>query len=126
MVGSYEVKISRRRSASYKFTVKRNITIVRGDSGTGKTTLFEMIDDHARLGDQSGVSVTCDCPCIALSDSDWKHQLGMTSGAIVFVDEGLKDIFTDEFARAVLGSDNYYVLITRADLPNLPYSVDEV
>lgn len=126
MVGSYEVKISRRRSASYKFTVRRNITVVRGDSGTGKTTLFEMIDDHARLGEQSGVSVQCDCPCVALSDSDWKHQLKSTSGSIVFVDEGLKDIFTDEFARAILGSDNYYVLITRVDLPNLPYSVDEV
>ena len=126
MVGSHEVKVSRRRSVSFKFTLKRSITVVRGDSGTGKTTLFEMIDDHARLGDQSGVSLQCDCPCVALSDSDWIHQLETTSESIVFVDEGLKDIFSDEFARAILKSDNYYVLITRADLPNLPYSVDEV
>lgn len=126
MIGSYSIKVSRRRRASYSFTLKRNITIVRGDSGTGKTTLYEMIDDYARLGDRSGVSLQCDRPCVALSDSDWRHQLGSTSDSIVFVDEGLQDIRSDDFARAVRASSNYFVLITRADLPNLPYSVDEI
>lgn len=126
MTGLHEVRVSRRRGVSFRFTLRRNITVVRGDSGTGKTTLFEMIDDHARLGEASGVSVQCDCPCVALSDSDWRHQLETTAGSIVFVDEGLKDILSPGFARAIQKTDNYYVLITRANLPNLPYSVDEV
>lgn len=126
MIGSFEIKVSRRRRASYRFTLKRNITIVRGDSGTGKTTLYEMIDDFARLGDRSGVSVQCERPCVALSDSDWRHQLASTSNSIVFVDEGLQDIRSDDFARAVRASSNYFVLITRMDLPNLPYSVNEI
>lgn len=50
MNGSHLVKISRRRGTKYTFTIKRNITIVRGDSGTGKTTLFDMVADYMRTG----------------------------------------------------------------------------
>ena len=75
MNGSHLVKISRRRGTKYTFTIKRNITIVRGDSGTGKTTLFDMVADYMRTGEQSGVSLQCDCPCVALTDYDWRNQL---------------------------------------------------
>lgn len=65
MKGSYEISVSRRRGTSYKFTVRRNITIIKGNSGTGKTTLFEMVAEHMRLGSQSGVNVACDRPLLA-------------------------------------------------------------
>ena len=126
MRGSHEVSVTRKRGTNYRFTVRRNITIVRGDSGTGKTTLYEMIADHTRLGDQSGVSIQCDCPCVALTDSDWKSQLSGFENSIVFIDEGLKDLLTHDFAKAVEGSSNYFVIITRACLPALSYSVDEI
>jgi hypothetical protein len=42
------------------------------------------------------------------------------------VDEGAKFINTEEFASAIKNSDNYYVLITRQDLCNLPYSIHEI
>lgn len=126
MRGSYEVAVSRRRGTKYRFTVRRNITVIRGDSGTGKTTLFEMIADHTRLSDQSGVSIECERPCVALTDSDWKSQLSRFEDSIVFIDEGLKDLLSHDFARAIEGSSNYFVIITRADLPSLPYSVDEI
>lgn len=126
MNGSHLVKISRRRGTKYTFTIKRNITIVRGDSGTGKTTLFDMVADYMRMGEQSGVSLQCDCPCVALTDYDWRNQLSSVHDSIVFVDEGLKEIHSDEFAHHVLYSSNYFVLISRADFPNLPYNVDEI
>lgn len=126
MNGSHLVKISRRRGTKYTFTIKRNITIVRGDSGTGKTTLFDMVADYMRTGEQSGVSLQCDCPCVALTDYDWRNQLSSVHDSIVFVDEGLKEIHSGEFAHHVLYSSNYFVLISRADFPNLPYSVDEI
>ena len=126
MRGSFEVNVSRRRGTKYRFTIRRNITIVRGDSGTGKTTLYEMIADHTRLGEQSGVTVQCECPCVALTDSDWKSQLSAFENSIVFIDEGLRDLLSHDFAKAIEGSSNYYVIITRADLPALPYSVNEI
>lgn len=126
MIGSYAVRVSRRRGVSFRFTIRRNITVVRGDSGTGKTTLFEMISDHMREGAKSGVNIQCDCPCVALVDMDWRNQLSGLRNSIVFVDEGFEDIRSDEFARAVKHSGNYFVLFTREVLPNLPYSVDEI
>ena len=126
MIGAYDVRVSRRRGTSFRFSVRRNVTVVRGDSATGKTTLYEMIADHTRLGEASGVTVQCDRPCVALTDIDWRNQLRGTSGSIVFVDEGLEEMGKPDFARAVRESDNYYVIFTRAELPNLPYSVDEV
>lgn len=126
MRGSFEIAVSRRRGTKYRFTVRRNITVIRGDSGTGKTTLYEMVADHTRLGDQSGVTIECERPCVALTDSDWRTQLSHFENSIVFIDEGLKDLLSHEFAREVDGSSNYFVIITRADLPSLPYSVDEI
>lgn len=126
MIGTYHVKVSRRRRASFSFEVRRNITVVRGDSGTGKTTLYEMIADYSALGERSGVAVRCERPCIALTDHDWRHQLAGIADSIVFIDEGLEDLLTDDFAAALKSSSNYYVIFCRAELPNLPYSVNEI
>lgn len=127
MKGSIDVRVQRRRGTAFAFTLHRNITVLRGDSGTGKTTLYEMIADHTRQGDHSGVSIRCDVPCVALVDLDWWHQLkGLESDSIVFVDEGFGDIRSDAFARAVKRSRHYFVLITREDMPSLPYSVSEI
>ncbi len=45
---------------------------------------------------------------------------------IIFIDEDNTFLPTREFAEAVRGSDNYYVIVTRESLPNLPYSVEEI
>lgn len=42
------------------------------------------------------------------------------------IDEENTVVKTKEFARKIQGSDNYYVIITRENLSNLPYSVEEV
>lgn len=126
MIGTHQVRVSRRRGTSFRFEVRRNVTIVRGDSGTGKTTLYEMVADHTRLGDASGVSIQCDKPCVALTDIDWQNQLEQTRDSIVFVDEGFEPLASEAFARAVFGSDNYFVIFSRSELANLPYSVNEV
>ena len=39
MKGTQHVEVSN-RNAKFRFDLHRNITIVRGDSGTGKTTLY--------------------------------------------------------------------------------------
>ena len=126
MKGSYKVKVSRKRGTTFEFTVRRNITIVRGDSGTGKTTLYDMVADYTRLGDRSGVTVQCERPCVALTDIDWRNQLAGIAGSIVFIDEGMEDLPSECFASTVGESDNYYVIFTRSELSYLPYSINEV
>ena len=85
-----------------------------------------MLSDYETLGKQSGVTVKCDKPCRVLTSNDWEIRLENIKDSIVFIDEGNKFIRSEDFARAIQNSDNYYVLITRENLYNLPYSVEEI
>ncbi len=125
MKGKYHVVVQNNR-LRYEFDIKRNITIIRGDSATGKTTLYTMIALAARRGDSSGVEVRCEKKCRTLEELDWKLVLPTLRDYIIFLDEDNLFLKTDEFARMARESDNYFVIITREDLVNLPYSVEEI
>lgn len=125
MKGSYRVIVSN-SNVRYDFMIRRNITIIKGDSATGKTTLVEMIGEYYESGGDSGINLRCDRPCRTLGGKDWKAILSLLHETIVFIDEGNAFLHTTEFADAVRDSDNYYVLVTREGLPNLPYSVEEI
>lgn len=118
--------IIRNNRVQYKFTIRRNITVLREDSATGKTTLINMIADRENNGEDSGVQLTCDVPCVTLGGHDWESRLEHISGSIVFIDEGNAFVTSHDFARAVSRSDNYYVIAIRESLSSLPYSVDEI
>lgn len=61
MRGSYKVTIQNNR-VQFKLTINRNLTIIQGNSATGKTTLLEMVAAHEDLGAQSGVTEVAKCP----------------------------------------------------------------
>ena len=125
MKGKYKV-IVRNNKLHYEFEIKRNITIIQGDSATGKTTLINMLRQAENLGESSGVDVLSNVPCRILEGVSCKLILQNTAGTIFFIDEENAFINTEEFAAEVRGSDNYFVLITRENLYNLPYSVEEI
>ena len=125
MRGVYSVRVKNSRN-SYSFELKRNITILCGESGRGKTTLFEMIQEYNRFGKQSGVSVSCDRPLIALEGEDWEDSIDRISSSVIVIDEDSRFIRSRDFAAKVRGSDNYFLLVSRNYLPELPYSVDEI
>lgn len=125
MKGAYRVIVENKR-IKYDFLIKRNITILTGDSGSGKTILIDLIREHRRYGPDSGVSVSCGCSCRTLDNEDWEYQLKGISESIIFIDEGNRFLTTKRFAELVLKSDNYFVFATREKLPMLPYSVQEI
>lgn len=125
MKGKHKVVVKNNK-LHYEFEIKRNITIIKGDSATGKTTLINMIRQYANLGVSSGVDVVCDVPCRILEGADWQLVLQNISGYILFTDEENAFIRTEQFALAVRDSDNYFVIITRENLYNFPYSVEEI
>ena len=43
----------------YEFELRRNLTIIRGDSATGKTTLVDMIRTHMNDGESGPVTLNC-------------------------------------------------------------------
>ena len=125
MVGAYRV-IVQNKKIKFDFEIRRNITILRGDSATGKTTLVEMIQEYEELGSDSGITLQCERNCAVLSGRQWEKQLAGLSQSIVFVDEGNVFTASKEFAAAIQKTDNYYVIVTRESLPALPYSVEEI
>lgn len=125
MKGEHEV-IVRTNRLQYKFSLKRNITILRGNSATGKTTLIDLIEQHQNNKNGSGVTINCDKNCVVLTENNWQLILSATKDSLVFIDEGVYFLNTVEFTRAIKNSDNYYCISVRDTLPLLPYSPDEV
>lgn len=125
MKGIHHITVSN-ATVKYEFDIKRNITIIKGDSATGKTTLVEMISEYYESGKESGITLSCDKECRVLAGRDWSTLLPIMKDTIVFIDEDNEFLPSYDFAEAVRKSDNYYVIVTREGLVNLPYSVDEI
>lgn len=125
MKGKHTVIVKNSR-LQYKFTVERNITILRGDTATGKTTLIDMIAAFQSNGADSGITIKSDKSCTVLTGVRWEENLSLIHDSIVFIDEGDRFVLTEAFASAAKASDNYFVIATRSSLFNLPYSVQEI
>ncbi len=125
MKGKYGIIVQNKR-IGYSFEIRRNLTVIRGDSATGKTTLVDMIKEYYENGAGSGVRLQCEKECAVISGRSWKYELAEINDSIVFIDEGNEFIFTDEFADIIQKTDNYYVIVTRESIPSLPYSVKEI
>ena len=127
MKGRVKVIVSTKK-LRYELNLRRNITIIQGDSATGKTTLVQIVGDYLAGRTGPGTEVVCEKKCAVLS-GDTESAIGrlkMLSEAVVFVDEQEHFLYTKEFAEAVIKSDCYFVLITRDGLNMLPYSVNEI
>lgn len=125
MKGKYKIVIKNNR-LHYELEIKRNITIIKGDSATGKTTLIDMVRQFSNFGNSSGIEIISDVSCRVVEGVDWKILVQNIARSIIFIDEENAFIRTKEFAEQVKQSDNYFVLVTRENLYNLPYSVEEI
>lgn len=125
MRGEYQLTV-RTNKVQVKLTIRRNLTVIQGKSATGKTTLLDSLRAYENLGVQSGITVNCAAPCRVIGGIDWEAQLGRIDNSIVFVDDTQKFIRSHAFQHAARHSSNYYVIVARDELPQLPYSVDEI
>ena len=124
MRGSYWFK-AKSKKVLFEFSIRRNITVIKGDSATGKTTLLHILYEYLRIGKQSGYSVSTNTAYyVYIRDEvgrDWKDALYPLKNTVIFIEENNDFIFTEEFASFVKKSGNYFVLVTRAPLKMLPY-----
>lgn len=125
MKGKHHIVVQNKR-VKYDFELRRNITVLRGDSATGKTNLIEMIREYTNNGTNSSIELICDKACYILEGATWRGQLSVMKDSIVFIDEGNPFVLTDEFSSTIQQTDNYYVIVSREGLPNLPYSIEEI
>lgn len=125
MVGKYDIEVYNNK-AHYFLTVKRNITVLQGDSASGKTELIRLIGEYEANGNSSGITVKCEKKCTVLTNVDWELRLYSLSQSIIFIDDTAAFLKEKRFAEMVRGSDNYFVIVSRDDLALLPYSVEEI
>lgn len=68
----------------------------------------------------------CDVKCTVLTAADWELRRSSMNSQIVFIDETAGGLRFKRFAELVKGSDNYFVIVSRDDLSQLPYSIDKI
>ncbi len=125
MYGKIDIEIKNART-SFKFTLERNITIIQGNSATGKSTMIDMVRSYANEGKKSGVRLKCNKECRILEGRDWEMIMDNIHDSVVFIDEGNSFISSIDFSSKLKQSDNYYVIATREPLFGLPYSINSI
>lgn len=127
MKGSVRVVVSTKK-LRYELNLRRNITILQGDSASGKTTLIQIISDYQSGRTGPGTEIVCDRKCIVLAGDAESAIMRLESltEAVVFVDEQERFLYSKAFSEAVLASGCYFVFVTRDGLNMLPYSVNEI
>lgn len=125
MTGKYRIVV-RNNKVQFTLDIERNITIIQGDSASGKTTLIDLIDQYYRMGKSSGISLSCKVPVAVCKTAMWQIFIENIHNSIIFLDEDNDFVTSKEFAESVKKSDCYFVIITREDLHQLPYSVNSI
>lgn len=125
MYGKINIEIKNAR-ISFKFTLERNITIIQGNSATGKSTMIDMVRNYQNEGRKSGVQLKCQKECRVLEGRDWEMIMDHIHDSVVFIDEGNSFISSTDFVSKLKKSDNYYVIATREPLFGLPYSINSI
>ena len=125
MVGKYKIIVKNRRVV-FQLNIERNITIIKGKSATGKTTLINVLRNYEDLKEKSGVTISSAKACHVLYGNDWQEKIAKWSDSFIFLDEGNEFIKSEDFAKAIKGTDNYYIIVTRENLYQLPYSVNSI
>lgn len=85
-----------------------------------------MIGDYETNGASSGITLICNVKCTVLTAVDWELRLSALQKHIIFIDETSAFVKLKRFSEIVRGSNNYFVIVTRDDLSQLSYSVDEI
>ena len=129
MVGRYQLTIRNRR-IEYEVTIDRSVTVIKGNSGTGKTTLIRMIQGYEAQGNRSGIMCRCTPDVklhVLLPGMNWERELDERKGQILFIDESVDYLYSESFQKAFIRADSYLVIISRSGRFNqLPYAVNSI
>lgn len=129
MTGSFLIEV-KNADIFYKFTIRRNITVIRGKGATGKSTLYNLVDTFNNT-DRQGISVrvTRGASLETLSAQRFRDSVLENAGRgnrIFIIDEDAPFIHSNEFAAQVNNSGYYFIIITRDKLDQISCSIHEV
>ena len=112
MKGNINVVISNNRLC-YNLTLDRRITIIKGKSGTGKTTLYNMVDSLCKTSRPVGLNCNCRDRLLVMTNMTYKYIVkDNICNKIILVDE--YDFSTLDMSEFINNSDNYFIIFTRS------------
>jgi hypothetical protein len=124
MYGPIKLEISN-QDLIYRFELKRKITVLRGDSGTGKSVLASM----AAMAENSnrGINLKCDKQVVVFKETVLRHYDEYSKDTVIIIDEDvLNRLGRRAIAEFINKSSNFYLLITRKKLSEFSLSVTEI
>lgn len=128
MVGIYDVEVVA-GNIKYTFTLKRKISVVVGNSGTGKSTLCAVIRDitsDANIGKiKSRVPLTV-LQGDLIASGLYRDVLVNNENRIYIIDENSLVSCDNEFYRIVQQSNSYFLFISREPLYKISYSPEDI
>lgn len=129
MIGEYLIEV-RNSDIAYKFKLRRNFTVLRGDGATGKSILCDLIfANNEHPGQGVTVKVTRGARIEVLSRLRFQDGIlnsNTLENVIFVIDEDAEFIKSNDFAVAAIKSGCYFLLITREKLAQIPCSIKEV
>lgn len=121
--------IVRNKRVKYEMTFQRSVSIIKGNSGTGKTALLSMLREYLNLGKSSGISVSTNTSSFRVLEgrSDWESELTKFQNTVYFVDEDVRYVLTKQFADLLFQTGSYLVYITRSGRTGyLSYAISDI
>jgi hypothetical protein len=105
----------------YEFELKGKVSILAGDSGTGKSTLVDLVADLKKP--LTDMVLECDLPCTALSQEPQKWDDELQSNSVLFIDDAHPFLASEDIAK--IRESNCYFVIASRDAP-VDYNSDNV
>lgn len=133
MIGEVKLSLQTPRY-SFELSFDRNISMIRGFSGTGKSLLCDLLQ-RAVEGEEgiyvslSGADKYIVMPAITEGSTtvqNWQTIVAKASNTIIFIDEMCDCLKSGVFSKKIQGTTNYFVIISRKAHSDLPYSVNSV
>lgn len=125
MKGSYHFSVYNNK-IRYEFDINRNITILKGDSATGKTTLLKMLN-RALLSKDSGYTVKTNAKYFVYLEDvyniPWQQRFLSNKDHVVFIEENNDFVKSNEFLSILQESGCYAVIVSRESIDSLHYSI---
>lgn len=113
------------------FEFERRVTVIKGDSGIGKTTLVELLQEESY-----DIVKNTSLPVVIAAVTTWKIAIQNSKSAIIIFDD-LDCVETAEFSSLyhdyAIKNDLYFIIIGRADtitqktsMARLSYSINSI